>query len=258
MADAVADSRSRNLSRGVWQHRRRLGSKFTREMMLRARIDSIREGAHLDNNEHRSAVAIRFGQIANEALDADQFERAWRNILSGERLIFESYSDEQMTARASALAAEAVSMLPASDAKPILDILARIIADQNRTPDWRDSVIETQLLFERRVIFLNDTKERTEVRIYILVAIMSVSLVSFLLLLCRNPDLLASLYDENVAKSGMTASMLIGTAILGSLGACLSALLSFTTLGRAPGIYESIWVTIARPVVGWPSSPSAR
>src|SRR4051812_1986624 len=45
------------------------GKKFTREMMLRARIDSIREGAELDPHRDRRAVAIRHADIARRALD---------------------------------------------------------------------------------------------------------------------------------------------------------------------------------------------
>lgn len=235
----------------TWSLRRRGRRRqmFSREMRLRARIDAIREGAQLDHDEARRGVTLKHAQLAADALDLDQFERAWINILHGERLVLESQNDEQLLARASALAAEAAAVLPAAEAKPTLDLLAPVTTGQNRPQDWRATVIEAQSLFERRVIFLNDTRERTSTRIKILVWTMIFFIVAFVVLVSWSRDLLISLYGT-APPPPMSLSMLFATLFLGGLGACLSALLSFTSLGRPPAPYESLAVTFARPLVG--------
>jgi hypothetical protein len=225
------------------------GNKFSRRLMLQARIDGILEGEALDPDRARRAVAVKHAQRAAEALDNNELERAWRNVLIGERLVYEGNTNEQLGARAAALAAETNAMLPPADAKPITELLSRVEAENSRPREWREIVIEAQTLYDRRTIFLYDTRERTAFRIAILVSLLFVLIVSFMLLMWRSPNLTYMLYGSGTVRD-MDTPMLFATFLLGSLGACLSALLSYTSLGQAPGIYESAWVTAARPLVG--------
>jgi hypothetical protein len=221
--------------------------KYSREFRLRSRIDGIRQGAKLIDDEAARTVADEYAEIARIALDQGKFEQSAQTAVLGERVLIDHYTDAQVQALAASLAARAASVLPSAHGKPVLEVLAEASSDRDKDSDaMRALVVEAHDLYERQIIHLYDTRERTSGRAITLIAILFLFTIGFAVLLLNNQTLVTELYGNEE----VTNRVLIGLFLLGGLGACLSALLSFTALGRTPSAYEGWTVTLARPLVG--------
>ena len=221
--------------------------KYSREFRLRARIDGVNQAAEFIQADTVKKVASSYADIAKQALDDGQFERSAQTVLLGERVIMNTYTEAQVTALAASLAARSSSLLPSVHGKPVLDILATLSSDpkERQSEDLRALVIEAHDLYERQIIHLYDTRERTSTRIATLIVFLFVFTISFAFLVYKVPCLAGKLYQSEIIDN----NVLIGTFILGGLGACLSALLTLTSLGQSPGAFEG-WSALARPLVG--------
>ncbi|WP_207479621.1 hypothetical protein [Arenibaculum pallidiluteum] len=225
---------------------------YSRAYRLQARIDGAREYAKLLSDDTAKIAAVKYADIAESALSADQLERSAQTIILAERLIINTYSDAQISALAASLAAKASALLPSVHGKPVLDLLATLSSDPKKQGhDLRAVVIEAFDLYEKQVIYLYDTRERTSSRIFWLTIILASFICALAYLIYTRPDLAAKLYQiKEVSTEDMDSDVMVATFVLGGLGACLSALLTLTTLGQSPSAYEGLAVTVARPLVG--------
>ncbi len=155
--------------------------KFSREMMLRARLDAIRTNASLVIvDEAAKKTALEFASLAERALANDSFEQAWRDIVAGEIVILRQRSNAELVAKVRAIAAEATSAFKPIDAKPVIDMLPDIKSGTPDGPDWKEAVIEAYALYQRRMIELMDGRERAGKRILFLVSALGVLLIAIL------------------------------------------------------------------------------
>ena len=56
--------------------------------------------------------------------------------------------------------------------------------------------------------------------------------------------------DIELSTKPLSARHIAGGCLLGAIGACLSGLMSFASKERIPDQFTSIWVTVARPLIG--------
>jgi hypothetical protein len=228
-----------------------LRQRFSRRFMLEARIDAI-EIPNASQEEAIREPVMRLARNARTSLHSGEFERAWRNLITAERILLLAMNDEALAGRAATLLLEAPTVLPPAEAQPITDALAKALEERGTSaPGWRERVVEAQNLYERRIVHLYDLRERTSTRIMLISMILLALLVA---LLSVSLEGLTTTSGESAAASAAQRVMSPRTAILtllfGGIGACLSALISFTAQGRVPSMFEGIWGTIARPLVG--------
>jgi hypothetical protein len=224
--------------------------KFSRAMMLRARLDAIETKASLLPAPEQKA-ANDLHAAAKAALDDDSFEQAWRDVVAAEALMLETSPDPVVMARARAIAAEASGNLPAADAKAVVDLLPDVKTGIPTAPDWKMSVAEAHSLYHRSIIQLMDARERAGKRITFLVFALAILVaVVFSIAFCKPQALQLTGADSSAAESLASPWLLAVATVLGGVGACLSGLLSLTVLGQFPGQFESFSVTSARPLVG--------
>src|SRR5687768_583487 len=58
-------------------------------------------------------------------------------------------------------------------------------------------------------------------------------------------------WENQIAKSPLSDDWsVLCASVFGTIGACMSAMMSFTYLQRAPDEFETFWVTAARPLLG--------
>jgi hypothetical protein len=231
-------------------------------MMLRARLDAIHTVVELETADRPARkTAQEFAALAERALGNRSFEQAWRDIVSGEMAVMVDRPDDELKAKARAIAAEVSSVLPAADAKPILELLSDAKPSSQESGNWKHAVAEAYGLYQRYVIQRMDGRERSGKRIFILAAILALLLATIYLLLWRYPDVLSACVPmkacsaatssaEPITGNAMPLPQLFSATLLGGVGACLSGLLSLTVLGQSPGHFESFSVTAARPLVG--------
>lgn len=220
--------------------------KYSREYRLRARVDALKQAAKLIEDPKLASVVSEYSSTAQEALTAKELERAAQTVLLGERIVIGGYSGAKVTALAAALSAKATAFLPSTEAKPVLEVLATASSDPKQDGDLRDRVIEAHDMYEQQVIRLYDNRERTTRRVCILLGVLVLLVICFAVLMYLSPDLAKKLYYSEQVDN----DVLIGAFILGGLGACLSALLTYTSLRQFPSAFEGWMVTVARPLVG--------
>lgn len=222
--------------------------KFTRELMLQSRVDELLEGAKLIEEPAASSAVHNYGQLAREALDTGQFERGWRNILSGERIVLSLADAKQTQSRAVGLVEQAKSFLPPDEAKSV-----ETIVNAQPKDNLHSNIIEAQHYYDITYINLNDAREKLSARLVFLTFGLVIFLILFLALLIEfNAELVGVLFSLTKPTDPIEVTMPIiaATLFLGGLGACVSAILSYTSLGKVPGAFESWMVTLARPIVG--------
>jgi hypothetical protein len=220
--------------------------QYSRAFRLKARIDGLKQSAELIGDDKLKSVVLAYSGAAQQALDDGELERAAQTVLLGERVIIGTYSDSRVNALAASLSAKANAFLPSPEGKPVLDVLGTRSDPKKQSDDVRDLVIEAHDMYEKQVISLYDARERTGWRIFILICALVVLIGGFTILMYTSPDLASKLYHSQEVDN----NVLIGAFILGGLGACVSALLTFTSLRQSPSAFEGWIVTLARPLVG--------
>lgn len=249
--------------------------RFSRKFMLKARIDAVRQNVSFLRDADKAQTAINHANLASDALDDREFERAWRNLLYGERLILEGREPKFLHARAQSLKAEAQLRLPKQGSEPVLELLAKIDDGTPQRDGLKERFLEANDVYEKQVLFLNDMRERLSGRLSFLSLILLMLILVFGWYYSAFPGDLGPLFDFRTSSvdtpSSASASinpplvtkqkvtnpidqvtpvLLLATFLLGGIGACLSAILSYTNLRKVPGAFEGWMLTAARPIVG--------
>ena len=118
---------------------------------------------------------------------------------------------------------------------------------------WKHRIIEAVRIRDKLVDDLYAVKARVRVRLRVLSWVLIALLAGFLYILWASPALVRELYNfpgPGDEPTDPKIYLLAAAICLGGIGACLSAMMSFTYFKRAPDEFETLLVTFARPLIG--------
>ncbi len=201
----------------------------------------------------RGAVVEHVKRAAS-AVEAGRVELAWHLIKAAERLELHLVTDATVAARLETLKAELPERLRPEAAAPIVALLSAVRDETGAfKPGLRETVIEALRLRDRYVDDLFAAKTRVQSRLKVLSACLFAALFCLAFTLIGFDGLLGAFLglpaQQGVAEVASLGVVLLAL-LLGTIGACLSAMLSFTYLDQAPDAYEGLSVTAVRPLIG--------
>ena len=255
-AEATASSKTEKHS--LQDSIKELG-RFSSFDQVMARLDAIR--SRLITYDGSDDVISAIGNLvkqADKAVEEGRGFSAWRLSKEAERLELSLVSDEQLLARAYSLQYDTPKRLDPQLSNQVIEILGntdeiRKNAEDATDTTWKHRIIEAVRIRDKLVDDLYAVKARVRVRLRVLSWVLIGLLASFVYILWASPALVRELY--NIVGPGNEPTdpkiyLLAAAICLGGIGACLSAMMSFTYFKRAPDEFETLLVTFARPLIG--------
>ncbi len=226
----------------------------SRVQRLQARIEALEARARrYDDPKARPVAEVILSLLASAraGLGRDGVELAWRLVSEAEREELQLLDNGALFARAVAIDEDAKANLPPDARAPIAELVALAHgADGSPAEHFRELVKEAVRFYDSWTIALFARAERVNDRVLTLTVILVLLVALLALDLAPKGDLIAQLFAANAFAGPMSFDYLLCAALLGGIGACVSALLSFTYQGRAPDSFEGAMVTLARPALG--------
>lgn len=234
-------------------------SHFSSFDQAMARLDAIR--SRLTTYDGPDKVISATGNLLNQAEQAIKDGRifsARRLSKEAERLELSLVSDEQLLARAYSLQYDTPIRFNSTLSGQVIDILGDADEVRKQAVDasdttWKHRIIEAVRIRDKLVEDLHAAKDRVQRSLSLLCWALVGFVASLFYILWTTPSLIMEFYGILGPTNDYANPYLrlFGAALcLGGIGACLSAMMNFTYFKRAPGEFETIWVTLARPLIG--------
>lgn len=187
--------------------------------------------ARIDKTDPRVTKLL---DLATDEAGSGDLDNGWKFLHQAQRIVLEGSSDAVIDAVRVALREEAT-----------------------KVPEWRKSAVvklldmKTKESTVKAVELAHEHSDNVYIRNRLMRRQMS---IIFIVLACTLVALISALrWSPEVTASGMTAGAACRAVILGTLGACLSALLTFSSTSteqNIPARLANVYITITRPLIG--------
>ncbi len=211
---------------------------------LRQRLEEHQKSS--DQAEKDQAIlATDFLDKAQDAIKVWDINGGWKCLNEAIRQEIYVLEGSEIEARQIALKNEAEEKLSGWRKKSVKEILTKaqkLTGGEDRKR--RSLIVEAMEIRDSHYDNLFFRKELVRNRMAILSVVMTFLVGGFLILAWYDAD------DLLGAAEPPLRYLLLGSALLGGIAACLSALMSLSSKERIPDQFTSMWVTGARPLIG--------
>jgi hypothetical protein len=228
--------------------RRRLAAEVE---TVRLRVSSAAAQLSSKKDLEFAAEAIAYADLAAREVKRRELDAGWKFLHEAERLEIRWLDPIALNARRAALASEAALKLSDWRKTAVAAILKEAGSDTAYEEDQRIALIEATRIRDEHTDNVYFRNRLLRLQIVVVSTALLATIGGFIFTLVRMRALGG--LGPSFAKPDLTISSVIASMLLGSIGACLSALVTFarsTPDRKIPEHLANVAVTLTRPLIG--------